>query len=85
MKDLLIYDLKVVALIAVFYLLYRLLLHRSTLHRLNRMVLLGSLVLSLALPLCVITRQLMSVLKTPVWAVQPWSMPLQRCRLLQTV
>lgn len=55
MKDLLIYDLKVVALIAVFYLLYRLLLHRSTLHRLNRMVLLGSLVLSLALPLCVIT------------------------------
>ena len=55
MKDLLIYDLKVVALIAVFYLLYRLLLHRSTLHRLNRMVLLGSLGLSLALPLCVIT------------------------------
>ena len=42
-------------MIAVFYLLYRLLLHRSTLHRLNRMVLLGSLVLSLALPLCVIT------------------------------
>ena len=40
MTDFLIYDLKVAALIAVFYMFYRLLLSRETFHRLNRMVLL---------------------------------------------
>ena len=49
------YDLKVARLIAVFYMFYRLLAARETFHRLNRMVLLVSLALSLLLPLCVVT------------------------------
>ena len=40
---------------AVFYLFWRLLLERETLHRLNRMVLLGTAVGSFVLPMCVIT------------------------------
>ena len=55
MVEFLIYDLKVAALIVVFYFCYRLLMERETMHRLNRIVLLSSIVLSLALPLCVIT------------------------------
>ena len=55
LTDLISYDLKVAALLAVFYLFYRLLLARETTHLLNRVVLLASLALSLVLPLCVIT------------------------------
>ena len=55
MTEFLIYDLKVAALIVVFYFCYRLLMERETMHRLNRIVLLSSIVLSLVLPLCVIT------------------------------
>ena len=55
MVEFLIYDLKVAALIVVFYFCYRLLMERETMHRLNRIVLLSSIVLSLVLPLCVIT------------------------------
>lgn len=51
----LFYDLKVAVLIAAFYFCYRLLMERDTLHRLNRVVLLVTLVLSLVLPLCVVT------------------------------
>jgi len=53
--EFLIYDLKVAALIAVFYMFYRLLLSRETLHRMNRVVLLTMAVASFVLPLCVIT------------------------------
>ena len=55
MLDFLIYDLKVAVLIAVFYIFYRLLLSKETFHRVNRMVLLATAVLSFVLPLCVIT------------------------------
>ena len=55
MLDFLIYDLKVAVLIAVFYMFYRLLLSKETFHRVNRMVLLATAVLSFVLPLCVIT------------------------------
>ena len=55
MAEFLIYDLKVAVLIAVFYFCYRLLMERETIHRLNRIVLLSSILLSLVLPLCVIT------------------------------
>ena len=55
MTEFLTYDLKVAVLIAVFYFCYRLLMERETFHRLNRIVLLSSIVLSLVLPLCVIT------------------------------
>ncbi|MBO7115094.1 MAG: hypothetical protein J6V95_07975 [Bacteroidaceae bacterium] len=40
---------------AVFYLFYRLMLSRDTWHRLNRIVLLGTAVVSFLLPLCIIT------------------------------
>lgn len=52
---LLIYDLKVAACLALFWLFFRLLLSRETFHRLNRIVLLGGMALSFLLPLCVIT------------------------------
>jgi TonB family protein len=51
----LIYDLKVAVLVAVFYMFYRLLLSRDTLHRLNRVVLLATALASFVLPLCVVT------------------------------
>ena len=53
--DFIYYDLKVAALIVVFYLFYMLLLARETTHTLNRIVLLSSIVLSTVLPLCIIT------------------------------
>ena len=55
LTDLIYYDLKVAALIAVFYLFYMLLLARETTHKLNRFVLLLGIVLSVILPLCIIT------------------------------
>ncbi len=55
MTEYLVYDLKVAALLAVFYIFYRLLLDRTSLVRLNRVVLLTTAVLSFVLPLCVIT------------------------------
>ncbi len=53
--EFLIYDLKVAALLAVFYMFYRLLLSRETFHRVNRVVLLLTAIASFVLPLCVIT------------------------------
>ena len=50
----LIYDAKVAVLIVVFYMFYRLLLSKETFHRVNRVVLLSTAVLSFLLPLCVI-------------------------------
>ena len=55
MIEFLTYDLKVAALIAVFYMFYRLMLARETFHRVNRIVLLTTAVVSFVLPLCVIT------------------------------
>lgn len=49
------YDIKVAVLIAVFYVFYRVLLCRETLHRMNRIVLLTTAALSFVLPLCIIT------------------------------
>ena len=55
MMEFLTYDLKVAAILAVFYMFYRLLLSRETFHRVNRVVLLLTAILSFVLPLCVIT------------------------------
>lgn len=55
MSTFLIFNLKVAVLIAVFYMFYRLLLSKETLHRLNRIVLLSTAAVSLILPLCIIT------------------------------
>lgn len=55
MLSFLIYDLKVAALLVVFYMFYRLLLERTSLVHFNRVVLLLTAVLSFILPLCIIT------------------------------
>ena len=55
MIEFLTYDLKVAVLLAVFYMFYRLMLAHETFHRVNRIVLLLTAVLSFVLPLCVIT------------------------------
>ena len=55
MQSFLIYDAKVAVVLLVFYLFYRFLLRKETFHRLNRIVLVGTAVLSFVLPLCIIT------------------------------
>ena len=55
MMDFLIYDGKVAIALLVFYLFYRFLLKKETFHRFNRVVLVGTAVLSFLLPLCIIT------------------------------
>ena len=55
MSEFLIYNGKVAVLLAVFYLFYRLLMERETFHRLNRAVLLLSVLTSYILPACIIT------------------------------
>jgi biopolymer transport protein ExbD len=50
-----IYEGKVAVVLLVFYLFYRFLLKKETFHRFNRIVLVGTAILSFLLPLCVIT------------------------------
>ncbi len=51
----LLYNGKVAVALLVFYLFYRFLLKKETFHRFNRVVLVGTTVLSFLLPLCIIT------------------------------
>ena len=53
--EFLIYDGKVAVALLVFYLFYHFLLKKETFHRFNRVVLVGTAVLSFVLPLCIIT------------------------------
>ena len=53
--DFLIYEGKVAVALLVFYLFYRFLLKKETFHWFNRVVLVGTAVLSFLLPLCIIT------------------------------
>lgn len=62
----LIYQLKVAVIMAVFYIFFRLLLIKDTWHRLNRIVLLSTALLSLLLPVCIITIHKTEVLPMPV-------------------
>ncbi len=55
MSSFLLYEAKVALLLAVFYIGYRVLLSHETLHRLNRVVLTGSVILSFLVPFCVLT------------------------------
>ena len=50
-----IYELKVAVIMTVFYLFYRVMLSRETLHRLNRAVLMATVLVSFVLTFCVIT------------------------------
>lgn len=63
--EFIIYELKAAVLFAVFYMFYRLLLSRDTFHRFNRAMLLVISLLSLVLPLCVIT--IHRIVEIPVW------------------
>ena len=51
----LLYVCKVSVVLLVFYLFYRALLKKETFHRLNRIVLVSTAVLSFVLPLCIVT------------------------------
>jgi len=53
--EFLVYQAKAAVLLALFYMFYRLLLSKETLHRFNRIVLLATAALSFVLPFCVIT------------------------------
>lgn len=55
MYELMIYNLKVGVCLAVFYLFFKLLLSRETFHRLNRILILGVMLLAFVLPFCVVT------------------------------
>ncbi len=55
MSGFLLYLIKASAVLAVFYMCYRLLLSRESFHRINRIVLLATAAASFVLPLCVIT------------------------------
>ena len=74
MTDFLLYDAKVAAALLVFYLFYRFLLKKETFHRFNRIVLVGTAVLSVLLPLCIITIhkpiELAAVAETPAPVMQ---------------
>ena len=54
MTEFLIYQGKIAVLMMVFHLFYRLFLSKDTLHRMNRIILLGTSALSCILPACVI-------------------------------
>ena len=61
----LIYQLKVAVIMAVFYIFYRLFLSKDTWHRLNRIVLLGTALLSFFIPVCIITIHKTMVIPMP--------------------
>ena len=69
MTDFLIYEGKVAVALLVFYLFYHFLLKKETFHRFNRVVLVGTAVLSFLLPLCVIT--IRRTVETEPAAVEP--------------
>ena len=55
MPSFLIYEWKVASALLVFYLFYRFLLRKETFHRFNRVVLVGTMLLSFIMPFCIIT------------------------------
>lgn len=73
MQAFVIYELKSAAVLAVFYLFFKVLLSQESYHRLNRLVLLATATLSFVLPLCVITIVRVQTLSEPMSevAVEP--------------
>jgi biopolymer transport protein ExbD len=73
MQEFVTYELKSAAVLAVFYLFFKVLLSRESYHRLNRLVLLATATLSFVLPLCVITIVRVQTLSEPMSkvAVEP--------------
>ncbi|MBR6249700.1 MAG: M56 family metallopeptidase [Bacteroidales bacterium] len=58
---LIIYSLKVATFLVVFYLLFKWIMSRETIHRANRILLLGSIALAFVLPLCSLSINVASV------------------------
>ena len=78
MTGLLLYIGKVAVLLAVFCLFYRLLMERETFHRLNRAVLLLSVLASFILPACIITsHQIVTVSASQIGYQQAEVTPMQ--------
>ena len=78
MTGLLLYIGKVAVLLAVFCLFYRLLMERETFHRLNRAVLLLSVLASFILPVCIITsHQVVTVSASQIGYQQTEVAPIQ--------
>ena len=78
MTGLLLYIGKVAVLLAVFCLFYRLLMERETFHRLNRAVLLLSVLASFILPACIITsHQVVTVSASQIGYQQTEVTPMQ--------
>ena len=94
METLALYAAKTGVCLAVYYLFFKLLLSRETLHRFNRMLLLATILLSFVLPWCVITvyrevpappalpAQLLSLLSEAPDALSPAAEPFRWGRLL---
>ena len=80
----LLYQFKVAVIMAVFYIFFRLFLIKDSWHRLNRIVLLSTALLSFLLPVCIITitrtevqpmpvqQLIQAVSSTPVEPSTPW-------------
>ena len=73
MMQFLLYVCKVSVVLLVFYLFYRALLKKETFHRLNRIVLVSTAVLSFILPLCVVTIHLPAESAVVVGKVEPFT------------
>ena len=73
MMNFLLYEVKVSIVLLVFYLFYRALLKKETFHRLNRIVLVGTAVLSFILPLCIITIHLPAESSVEIGRVEPFT------------
>ncbi|MEO1254248.1 MAG: hypothetical protein AAFY41_05085, partial [Bacteroidota bacterium] len=50
MNDVIVYILKVIAIHGIFYMLYRLMFHKSARHALNRVYLISALILAFIIP-----------------------------------
>ena len=55
MMNFILYEAKAAAILLIFYLFYRFLLRKETFHKFNRIVLVGTVIISSILPLCIIT------------------------------
>ena len=71
MMNFLLYEVKVSIVLLVFYLFYRALLKKETFHRFNRIVLLGTAVMSFVLPLCIVTVHIPVADQIDVGVVEP--------------
>ena len=73
MMSFLLYVCRVSVVLLVFYLFYRALLKKETFHRLNRIVLVSTAVLSFVLPLCIVTVHLPSESSVAVGQVETFA------------